>query len=150
RGWLDLVRVLPFPAAVLASLARSPEARLLSRLEVVYDMRYHPFGFDSAIEGPNRAVKEEEEPVELGEFYMSEPSGGLPALLASPFLGNLRAFKLGFSDTGERVGHSTMVDPFGDCTVKQMIQLLGKCPRLEELYLNTDLRGIADLFSHRA
>src|SRR5262249_31074385 len=28
RGWLDLVRVLPFPGAVIAALARCPQARL--------------------------------------------------------------------------------------------------------------------------
>jgi hypothetical protein len=71
----------------------------------------------------------------------------MPPLLASPYLGNLRVFKLGFSDTGERVGHSTMVAPFEDCTAKQVIEVLRKCPRLEELYLNTSLPGIDRLFA---
>src|SRR5262245_20188603 len=33
RGWLDHVRILPFPTSVLAALAKAPEARLLQRLE---------------------------------------------------------------------------------------------------------------------
>jgi uncharacterized protein (TIGR02996 family) len=61
RGWLALVRVLPSPDAALASLARSPEVRLLRRLEVVYDMRYHPFDFDPFLEGPNAALTGNEE-----------------------------------------------------------------------------------------
>ena len=40
-----------------------------------------------------------------------------------------------------------MVDPFGDCTAKQIVELLKKCPRLEELYLNTSLAGIEELFA---
>ncbi len=56
-------------------------------------------------------------------------------------------FKLGFSDTGDRLGHSTMVMPFESCDAEQVRQLLQKCPRLEELYLNTGLSGIEQLFS---
>jgi uncharacterized protein (TIGR02996 family) len=142
RGWLDLVRVLPFPDAVIASLARSPEARLLRRLEVVYDMRYHPFDFDEFTEGPNKALTGGEQQQDWG-------SGAaiLPPLLGSPYLTNLRVFKLGFSDTGDRIGHSTMVVPFENCDAQQVIALLQKCPRLEELYLNTDLPGIDRLFA---
>jgi uncharacterized protein (TIGR02996 family) len=146
RGWLDLVRVLPFPDAVLAALARSPEARLLRRLEVVYDMRYHPFDFDQFVEGPNAALGDEEA-VDTDSFYTTEEAVLLPPLLASPYLTNLRVFKLGFSDTGDRVGHSTMIDTFNDCNAQQVIELLQKCPRLEELYLNTDLPGIERLFA---
>jgi uncharacterized protein (TIGR02996 family) len=142
RGWLDLVRVLPFPDAILAALAQSPEARLLRRLEVVYDMRYHPFDFDQFMEGPNQALSEDEERQDW-----ASPSTILPPLLESPYLSNLRVFKLGFSDTGDRIGHSTMVVPFEDCNAAQMIELLQKGPRLEELYLNTSLLGIEDLFA---
>src|SRR5262249_45332445 len=146
RGWLDFVRVLPFPDAVIAALARSPEARLLRRLEVVYDMRYHPFRFDQFVEGLNEALAEEER-LDPGDFYMSEAARILPPLLGSPHLTNLRAFKLGFSDSADRLGYSTMVNPFGDCDAQQVIQLLEKCPRLEELYLNTTLPGIDRLFA---
>jgi uncharacterized protein (TIGR02996 family) len=142
RGWLDLVRVLPFPDAILAALARAPQARLLGRLEVVYDMRYHPFDFDAFTEGPNKALTGDEKPQEA-----HEAANLLPPLIASPYLGNLRAFKLGFSDSGERIGHSTMVDPFGACNAQQVIELLRRCPRLEELYLNTNLPGIDRLFA---
>jgi uncharacterized protein (TIGR02996 family) len=140
RGWLDLVRVLPAPDAILAALARSPEARLLRRLEVVYDMAYHPHYFD--LEGPSQALTEDEAP---NEIY--EGATILPPLLESPYLTNLRVFKLGYSDSGERVGHSTMVTPFEGCNAAQIIELLQKCPRLEELYLNTSLLGIEDLFA---
>jgi uncharacterized protein (TIGR02996 family) len=142
RGWLDMVRTLPSPDAIIAVLARSPEARLLRRLEVVYDMAYHPFDFDRFVDGPNAALTDEEE---QNEIY--EESTIMPPLLESPNLSNLRVFKLGFSDIGDRIGHSTMVAPFGDCNAAQVIELLQKCPRLEELYLNTNLLGIEDLFA---
>jgi uncharacterized protein (TIGR02996 family) len=146
RGWLDLVRMLPFPAAVITALARAPEARLLRRLEIVYDMRYHPFDFDQFVEGLNSALPEEEQ-LETDTFYMSDGGTIMRPLLASPYLTNLRVLKLGFSDHEDHLGHSTMVDPFGDRTVEQVIDLLGKCPRLEELYLNTSLAGIDRLFA---
>ena len=71
RGWLDLLRVLPAPDAILASLARSPEARLLRRLEVVYDMRYHPFDFEPFLEGPNAALNGNEEEATVYEEWRS-------------------------------------------------------------------------------
>jgi hypothetical protein len=142
RGWLDLLRVLPFPDAILAALARSPEARLLRRLEVVYDMRYHPFEFDQFTNGPNAALTGNETP---NESY--EEAALLPPLLGSPYLSNLRAFKFGFSDTGHPPGHSTMISLFQDCNAEQVIELLRKCSRLEELYLNTSLPGIDRLFA---
>jgi len=139
RGWLDLVRVLPAPDAILAALGRAPEARMLRRLEIVYDMRYHPFDFD--LTGPNAALKRSETANEI-----FEAANLMPPLLASPYLTNLRAFKLGFDD-GPRIGHSTMVMPFQNCNVEQMIELLTKCPRLEELYLNDGFADISRLFA---
>src|SRR5262245_49605189 len=65
RGWLELVRVLPAPDAAIAALGRSPQARLLRRLEIVYDMRFHPFDFD--LEGPNAALKRGETTNEIYE-----------------------------------------------------------------------------------
>jgi uncharacterized protein (TIGR02996 family) len=144
RGWLDLVRTLPFPDAIIAALARSPEARLLRRLEVVYDMDYHPFDFDQFTKGPTAALTGDER---LNEGY--EPAALMPPLLESPYLGNLRVMKLGFSDRAAGIRHSTMVDPFGSCTAQHVIDLLEKCPRLEELYLNTNLPGIDRLFASR-
>jgi uncharacterized protein (TIGR02996 family) len=146
RGWLDLVRVLPFPDALIAALARAPEARLLRRLEVVYDMRYHPFNFDQFVEGPNRALAEGER-LDIDSFDLSDEATILSALLESPYLSNLRVFKLGFSDSADLLGHSTMIATFNDCNAEQVIALLGKCPRLEELYLNTHLAGIDRLFA---
>src|SRR5262249_19731855 len=81
RGWLDTVRLLPFPDAVLASVARSPEARLLRRLEVVYDMRYHPFDFDEWVEGPGKALTADEGEIEIDSFYMSDEAALMPPLL---------------------------------------------------------------------
>jgi uncharacterized protein (TIGR02996 family) len=148
RGWLDLVRVLvadeddPADLPILAALARAPETRLLRRLEVVYDMRYHPFDFGEFVSGPARAMTEEEQQ----DDYPGASILGL--LVGSPYLANLRVFKLGFSDTDETPGHSTMVQPFVDCTTQQVLALLKKCPRLEELYLNTHLADIDRLFAH--
>jgi uncharacterized protein (TIGR02996 family) len=140
RGWLDLVRTLPSPDAIITALARSPEVRLLRRLEVVYDMQYHPFEFDTT--GPNRALRKGEQ---ANEIY--EEATILPPLLASPYLTNLRVFKLGFSDHPDQLGHSTMVLPFEGCNVDQLSELLQKCSRMDELHLNTNLLGIDNLFA---
>jgi uncharacterized protein (TIGR02996 family) len=144
RGWLDLVRILPFHEAFFDVLAQSPEVRLLRRLEVVYDMRYHPFEFGQFAEPLNAALKEGESEAEDGW----EAVEIMPQLLESPHLTNLRAFKLGYSDDhgDEHPRHSTMIALFSDCNADQIIHLLGKCPHLEELYLNTPLAGINDLF----
>src|SRR5262249_14067626 len=141
RGWLDSLRTLPAPPALLAALARSPEARLLRRLEVVYDMAYHPFDFDEWLEGPNEALRGDEKAAE-----MYDAPDVLPSLVESPYLGNLRVFKFGFSDLGEQLGHSTMVRPFGSPTAGQVIALLERAPRLEELYLNTTINDVEQLF----
>ncbi len=142
RGWLDGIRTLPFPDAIIAALARSPESRLLSRLEVIYDMAYHPFEFNRFSTGPNDALAEDEHD---NETYQEATI--LPPLLESPYLSNLRVLKLGFSDSGDRLGHSTMISLFESCNAPQVIELVQKCPRLEELYLNTNLQGIEDLFA---
>lgn len=145
-GWLDTVRLLPFSEYILASVAKAPEARLLRRLEIVYDMRYHPWDFDEFVQGPGKAIPEDEQPDE-DDFYMYEPLTILPPILESPYLTNLRAFKLGFSDQEDELAHSTMVDPFGNCTTQQILDLLEKCPRIEELYLNTHFGKIGSLFA---
>lgn len=134
RGWLDLVRVLPEPDALIAVLARSPEASLLRRLEVVYDMEYHPFDFEQYTSGPNAVLVEGEKPNE-----MYEGAEILPPLIDSPYLSNLRVLRLGFSDGGQPIRHSTMVQPFGTCRAEQVIQLLTNCPQIEELYLNCEV-----------
>ncbi|MBY0458257.1 MAG: hypothetical protein K2V38_13030, partial [Gemmataceae bacterium] len=142
RGWLDYLRTLPAPDAIYNAIARAPEVRLLRRLEIVYDMRYHPFDFDQFVEGPAKALVGNER---RGEVY--DGFSPLPPLVASPHLGNLRAFKIGFSDNGPELAHSTMVDPFDGCPAEQILALLAKCPRLVELYLNTDLGPVDALFA---
>lgn len=127
--------------AILAALARAPQARMLRRLELVYDMRHHPFDFEQFTQGPNQAVTE----AEKEEEYPG--TGMLDFLLQSPHLTNLRCFKLGFSDGSDPLGHSTMVAPFAGCTAQQVIRLLEKWPRLEELYLNTDRTDVTQLFA---
>jgi uncharacterized protein (TIGR02996 family) len=144
RGWLDYLRVLPVPEAMIAAIARAPEARLLRRLEVIYDMRYHAFKFDQFTEGPAEQLREGER---AGEIHDAHPS--LPFLAESKYLTNLRVLKYGFSDDGERLAHSTMVRPFDDSTAELMIDLLKNCPRLEELYLNTDFTGIDEIFASK-
>ena len=145
RGWLDAVRVLPAPDAILASLAKAPQARLLRRLEAVYDMRFHPFDLDSFVEAMNKALKGDEEPFDTEEWYESVTV--LPPLIESPYLGNLQVFKLGYSDSADQINYTTMCMPFESCTVDQMIAFVGRCPRLEELYLNTALSNIERLFA---
>jgi uncharacterized protein (TIGR02996 family) len=142
RGWLDLVRVLPFHEAIFTALARSPEARLLRRLEVVYDMQYHFRAF-SQFTGPLNKVLVE------GELENDDSANIVPPLLESPYLTNLRVFKMGFSDTPDRIAYSTCIILFQGCTTDQVLELLAKCPRLEELYLNTGLHGIDRLFASR-
>ena len=76
------------------------------RLEVVYDMLYHAFDFDQFTHGPNQALTGDEQ-----EQDWASGATILPPLLASPYLSNLRVFKLGFSDSGDWFRHSTMVAP---------------------------------------
>lgn len=141
RGWLDYVRTLPEPEAITDVLAEAPEARLLRRLDIVYDMRYHPFDFDQFTAGPNAALGDGE-----GKGAVYDGMSPLPELIRSTVLTNLRAFKIGFSDDREPFEHSTMVDPFGGLGAQDVIELLTKCPRLDELYLNTDVNDSSLLF----
>jgi uncharacterized protein (TIGR02996 family) len=143
RGWLDSIRVLPGPTEAVEALAQAPEVRLLRRLEVVYDMRYHPFDFGQSVEGPAKAFGVEDEDV----YEFLEDGYVLTPLLASPYLGNLRVFKVGFSDDGpNNLEHSTMVNPFDDVTADRVLKLLQRCPRLEELYLNDFVGHVGPLF----
>jgi hypothetical protein len=105
-------------------------------------MRYHPFDFDQFLQGPAEVLGTDDDDLDT-----YEPTETMPPLLQSPYLTNLRALKVGFSDDGERIRHSTMVNPFGGCNAQQVIDLLAKCPRLEELYLNTHLPGVENLFA---
>jgi hypothetical protein len=123
-------------------------------------MRYHPFDFDQFLQGPNQAFtygssgegdgpephEQHNETYEANEFY--EGANIMRPLLESPYLTNLRTFKLGFSDGPDLIAYSTMVMPFENCNAQQVIELLGKCPRMEELYLNTALQGITNLFAY--
>jgi uncharacterized protein (TIGR02996 family) len=143
RGWLDFVRTLPVPEAVVEVIAESPAARLLRRLEVVYDMRYHAFDFEEFTEGPTGQLREGEG--SGGEVY--DANCTLPALAGSPYLKNLRVLKYGFSDDGPELAHSTMVEPFGANTAQYFLDVLKNCPRLEELYLNVDFTQAEQLFA---
>jgi uncharacterized protein (TIGR02996 family) len=146
RGWLETVRTLPVPDALVETLARSPEARLLRRLEIVYDMRYHAFEFDQFIAKLNEHLTEDEQ-LDEEAFYMDDPGNLVVPLAGSPHLTNLRVLKYGFSDDHPRgPSHSTMVSPFGS-KAEEFLDVLSKCPRLEELYLNTDLHPIDAVFS---
>ena len=107
-------------------------------------MRFHPFDLDPFVEAMNKALKGDEEPFDTEEWY--EPVTILPPLIASPYLSNLRAFKLGYSDSADQINHTTMCMPFESCTVDDLIAFIGRCPRLEELYLNTALSNIEHLF----
>jgi uncharacterized protein (TIGR02996 family) len=145
RGWLDTVRVLPFHEALFRALARSPQIRLLRNLEVVYDMRFHPFDFEPFLEGINAGLSEEEqqETDELGIDAVEI----LPPLLASPYLTNLRRLKVGYSDAEDPLVHSTMMNMFEGYNAQLIIDLLAKCPHLEELYLNAHFNDIEKLFA---
>jgi uncharacterized protein (TIGR02996 family) len=147
RGWLDYVRTLPVPEAITEVLAKAPEARMLRRLEIVYDMRYHAFRLDEAIDKLNEALPEEERIGEDEWYGMLDPVTLLPVLTGSSYLTNLRVLKYGFSDDHkDGPSHSTMLSPFAS-SAAEMLALLKTCPRLEELYLNTELHPIEDVFS---
>lgn len=150
RGWLDTVRTLPVPELLVETLARSPAARLLRRLEIVYDMRYHAFRLDSAIDPLNEALPDEEKIDEDDWYGMLDPGELLPLLAGSPHLTNLRVLKYGFSDEHKSgPAYSTMVGPFRS-KAAELLDVLGACPRLEELYLNTALHPIDDVFTSKA
>jgi uncharacterized protein (TIGR02996 family) len=143
RGWLDLARMLPTPEAVIDALALAPQSRLLRRLEIVYDMRYHPFEFGQFTEGPKAALG----PGDRSASEMYYECHIMQRLIYSTNLTNLRSFKLGYSD-GDPLGHSTMVQPFRACNAAQVCALIKHCPRLEELYLNTAVgEGIDSIFA---
>lgn len=144
RGWLDHARVLPYPVDAFAAVARAPEARLLRRFEIVYDMRYHPFDFQTF-------TRELEAGLTPADRVGPNPGeSALLWLLKSRYLTNLRAFKYGFSDDHERgPAHSTMI-PFDTCPAQEVIDLLTKWPRLEELYLNTTVQNVRTLFASPA
>jgi uncharacterized protein (TIGR02996 family) len=145
RGWLDSVRLLPFPDAAVVALSLSPEARLLRQLEVVYDMRYHPFDFEPFLVGPRAALTDDEEE---NETY--DGATIMPPLFASSHITNLRSFKIGFSDEAQDdLRHSTCILVFEDSHALQLIELLKRNPHTEELYLNTGLGDVAPLFKLR-
>ena len=149
RGWLDFVRTMPVPEAVIEILAKSPEARLLRRLEIVYDMRYHAFSLDQAIDKLNVTLPDEEKIGEDDWYGMLDPVKLLPALAGSPYLTNLRVLKYGFSDDHkDGPSYSTMLNPF-DSSAEELLGVLKKCPRLEELYLNAALQPIDDVFASK-
>ena len=146
RGWLDTVRTLPVPEQLVEAVAASPESRLLRQFDIVYDMDYHPFDFDKFIEPLNESLPEDER-VDTEEFYMSGEGSLLESLATSPYLKNLRVLRFGFSDDQKRgPTYSTMVGPF-ESKAGNLLKVLENCPRLEELYLNTDMRPIDDVFS---
>jgi hypothetical protein len=121
----------------------------MRRLEVVYDMRYHAFRLGEALDKLNEALPDEEKISEDDWYGMLDPCPLLPALAGSPHLANLRVLKYGFSDDHkDGPSHSTMVNPF-ESSAARFLDLLGNCPRLEELYLNTELNPIDDVFSSK-
>jgi predicted DNA-binding WGR domain protein len=153
RGWLTMLRTLPAPDGIVSILAAMPEARLLQRLEIVYDMEYHPWDFDPIMQGPIAALKKldgAEDDAEEGTYASRMYDGAhlIPPLIDSPYLNNLRSFKLGFSDHYDELEYSTMVGPFNNCNDKNVLKFLEKCPHLEELYINTGLGKIENIFSY--
>lgn len=146
RGWLDSVRLLPGPQEALEIFAAAPQIRLLRRLEVVYDMRYHN-DFDEWVEGPAEALEIEDEEI----YEMIEDGEVIAPLLKSPHLGNLRVLKIGFGDDDpDELRHSTMISAFSDCNAKSVLKLLARCPRLEELHLNAPIGNAKPLFASPA
>jgi uncharacterized protein (TIGR02996 family) len=137
RGWLDYLRLLPGPGALLEALGRAPETRMLRRLEILYDMRYHHREFEPFLKGVVGTLTEAEKHGS-DDLDISQASPSLSALVRAPFVANLRALKIGFSDDhpgGPSL--STMVDPFGSVRDSELLGFLKACPRLDELYINT-------------
>jgi uncharacterized protein (TIGR02996 family) len=146
RGWVDSVRLLPGPDEAVAAVVKAPQMRLLRKLEVVYDMRHHPHGFYDWLDGPVKVLE-----IEGERWEHLQDCGVLGNLLKSPYLGNLRVLRVGFSDDDpDDLRHSTMVRPFDDCAADYLFALLEKCPRLEELYLNDSDGDMRPLFESPA
>jgi uncharacterized protein (TIGR02996 family) len=139
RGWLDYLRLLPGPQALFDALGSAPETRLLRRLEILYDMRYHHRDFEPFLKGVVGTLTEAEKHG-WDDLDISQANPSLTALVGAPFVANLRALKIGFSDDhpgGPSL--STMVIPFGSLRAPEMLGFLKACPRLDELYINTGL-----------
>lgn len=146
RGWPDTVRVHPLHKPLFEALARSPEIRMLRRLDVVYDMRLHFDRFDPFVEKLNATLAEDEQ-MDEEDWYFTDPHEILPALNTSPYLTNLRVLKYGYSDDHPRgPSHSTMISAFHSDPA-QLLDLLKVCPRLEELYLNADMDRVEEIFA---
>jgi uncharacterized protein (TIGR02996 family) len=147
RGWLDYVRTPPHPEALVAALAASPEARLLRHLELVYDMRYHPYDFDEYVEKMNKTLPDEEQ-LDTGSFYMAEGATLLKPLAESEFVRNLRVLHVGYGNADEdgTPTHSTMIAPFEGNTMEELLALIENNTLLDELYLNVELGDVERLF----
>jgi uncharacterized protein (TIGR02996 family) len=137
RGWLDFLCVLPGPQALIEALARVQEARMLRRLEIVYDMRYHFDQFEPFLKGVVSGLTDTEKHG-WEDLDISQGNSILPALAAAPFLPNLRALKIGFSDDHPNgPSFSTCISAFETMPAADLLGLLKACPRLDELSLNT-------------
>jgi uncharacterized protein (TIGR02996 family) len=140
RGWLDYVRMLPFPEPAVAAVAGAPEARLLRHLEVVHNPRDTEV-VDDLVRAPAGMLRADEQ---HGTVYSALPT--LSLLASAPNLTNLRVLRYGFTDH-EHPYYDSRVTPFPDCTAEQLIALLEKCPRLTELYFNTRMNYVERLFA---
>jgi uncharacterized protein (TIGR02996 family) len=146
RGWLDTVRVHPLHPPLFEALAQSPEVRMLRRLDVVYDMRYHFDRFDQFVEKMNASLPEDEQ-MDDEDWYFEDPAEIVSVLAASPYFTNLRVLKYGYSDDHkDGPSHSTMISAF-ESDPDAFLALLKACPRLEELYLNADLDRVDEVFA---
>jgi uncharacterized protein (TIGR02996 family) len=144
RGWLDSLSVGCLTVQFARALARAPESRLLRRLVIEREANQLPWEGEP---GDENAVAEEG--YDPGRYT---PGGDVPAdedfregpglfpLRRSPYLGNVRVFRLGELDES-RDGYGGNCHTEGDAAA----DVVKKMPKIEELYLlahNVDMNAL--------
>ncbi|HEY7313824.1 MAG TPA: WGR domain-containing protein [Gemmataceae bacterium] len=124
RGWLDCLELRNYGVAFTRVLARAPQIRLLQRLILNEDLYEEPGTYEPGDDVP-------------ADSY----SPALPALLRSPYLGNVRVLQFGEQvDDKERYFNCRMSGE----TLVGFVKLM---PRLKELYVLSQGVDTDQLFS---
>jgi hypothetical protein len=129
RGWLDSLNIRRLPVPFARAIAHAPESMLLRELGIDYVYTYDDQDFEPGDDVPEWGTAQ----VQFVSLY---------PLRRSPYLGNLRCFRLGLLPEQDdyRYFHS-----FGFGRVA--VELIERMPRLERLHLYARGLDLSLLFS---